>query len=79
MNNLELHIDHESVNICVNNGEDQEPTHVCYWHIEEVEEDANVAISMCNAIRLYFENPNELLDRLGFEVSYIDYIISPKT
>ena len=35
---LKLAIDSESVNIYIDNGDEQEPTHVCYWHIEEWEE-----------------------------------------
>lgn len=61
---LSLSIDSESVDIYVDNGDD-EPIHVCYWHIEEVEEDANVAISMCNAIDLYYRNPQELIDKVN--------------
>lgn len=62
---LELSIDNESVNIYVDNGEYKEPLHIVYWHLEEVEEDANVAISIANAIHLYHTNPQLLIDKLG--------------
>ena len=62
---LSISIDGESVNIYVDNGEDKDPLHIVYWHLDEVEEDANVAISMANAIHLYHTNPQELVDKLG--------------
>lgn len=62
---LSISIDEESVNIYVDNGEEIDPLHIVYWHLDEVEEDANVAISMANAIHLYYTNPQELVDRLG--------------
>ncbi len=62
---LELSIDSECVNIYVENGEGKEPLHVVYWHIDEVEEDANVAISIANAIHLYYSDPQSLIDKLG--------------
>jgi hypothetical protein len=67
MKNLKLSIDSESVNIYIDNGDDKEPTHVVYWHIDEVEEDSNVAISIANAINLYHTNPKELLNKLGLD------------
>ena len=63
LKNLKLTIDNESVNIYIDNY--PEPIHVCYWNIEEVEEDANVMISIANAIDLFHTNPKELLERLG--------------
>lgn len=62
---LDISIDSESVNIYVDNGEDKEPLHIVYWHIEEVKEDADVAISIANAIHLYHTNPQLLIDKLG--------------
>ena len=64
--NLKLAIDQESVNIYIDNGDDQEPIHLVYWHLEEIKEDANVAISIANAIDLFHTNPKELLIKLGF-------------
>ena len=61
---LSISLDKESLNIYVDNGDTQEPTHICYWHIEEVEEDANVSISMINAVHLFHTNPQELINRL---------------
>ena len=74
MKNLKLSIDSQSVNIYFDNGDDKDPTHVVYWHIEEVEEDSNVAISMANAINLYHTNPKELLNKLGFDTKGNYYI-----
>ena len=62
MKNLKLSIDSESVNIYIDNGDDKEPTHIVYWHLDEVEEDASVAISIANAI-----NPKDLLNKLGYD------------
>lgn len=68
MENLKLVIDSESVNIYIDNGDDQEPTHIVYWHLDEVEEDASVAISIANAIDLFHRSPNKLLKVLGYEI-----------
>lgn len=59
--NLKLTIDQESVNIYIDNGEDKDPTNICYWHIDEWEENSEVAISIFNAIQLYYTNPKSLL------------------
>ena len=59
---LKLSIDSESVNVYIDKGEDKDPIHIVYWHIEEVEEDANVAISMVNAVHLYHTDPQKLVD-----------------
>jgi hypothetical protein len=67
MKNLKLSIDSESVNIYIDNGDDKEPTHIVYWHLDEVEEDASVAISIANAINLYHTNPKRLLTMLGYD------------
>jgi hypothetical protein len=67
MDNLKLAIDSESVNIYFDNGDLQEPIHVVYWHLDEVEEDANVAISIANAIDLFHTNPKELLELINFK------------
>jgi hypothetical protein len=62
---LKISIDQESVDIYVDYGETEEPVHVCYWHLDEVKEDAEVMISIANAIRLFYTNPKEL-----FELTY---------
>lgn len=64
LNNLKLSIDNESVNIYIDNGWKKEPTHVVYWHIDEVKEDADVAIAMVNAVDLFHRNPKKLLKLL---------------
>jgi hypothetical protein len=66
--NLKCEIDSESINIYVDNGNDQEPTHIVYWHIDEFEEDASVCISALNAVKLLYTNPQELLDSLNIEL-----------
>jgi hypothetical protein len=66
---LTLDIDGESMTIYFDpkiDGVDAIP--IVYWHLDEVEEDANVAISMCNAIHLYHSNRVELLTRLGYTI-----------
>jgi hypothetical protein len=67
--NLKLSIDSESVNIYIDNGYDKEPTHVVYWHLDEIEEDANVAISIANAIDLFHTNQKVLLTTIGLDPS----------
>jgi hypothetical protein len=61
---MKLAIDSESVNIYIDNGGDKEPSHVCYWHLDEVEEDSDVAISIANAIDLFHTNKLKLIERL---------------
>jgi len=62
--NMKLAIDSESVNIYIDNGEDEEPTHVIYWHLDEIHEDPSVAISIAKAIELYYTNPELLLEKI---------------
>jgi hypothetical protein len=61
---MKLVIDNESVNIYIDNGDDKEPTHVCYWHLDEVEEDSSVAISIANAINLFHTDKSKLVETL---------------
>ena len=63
---MKLVIDGESVSIFVDEGDD-EPIHICYWHLDEVEEDASVALSIAKAINLYHTDKEDLLTRLGLE------------
>jgi hypothetical protein len=66
--NLKLTRDDESLNIYIDNGDDQDPTHICYWHFEEWEEDAETVVpAMLTAMELFYTNPQELLNRLGIE------------
>lgn len=62
---MKLVIDSESVDIYIDNGENEEPTHIVYWRIEEIEEDANVALSVANAIHLFYTDKKELLKLIG--------------
>ena len=64
LNRMKLAIDNESVNIYIDNGDDKEPTHVCYWHLDEVEEDSSVAISIANAINLFHTDKSKLVETL---------------
>lgn len=63
---LKLAIDSESVNIYIDNGEDQDPTHIVYWHEDEWVEDPSIVISIVNAVDLFHTNKEELLKRLGY-------------
>jgi hypothetical protein len=63
---LSISIDNESLNIYIDNGDQHEPTHIVYWHLDEVKEDENVAISMVNAVHLFYTNPQELINKLGY-------------
>lgn len=62
--NMKLAIDSESVNIYIDNGDDEDPTHVIYWHLDEIHEDPSVAISIAKAIELYYTNPKLLLEKI---------------
>ena len=59
-----LAIDEESVNIYLDRGEENEPIHIVYWHVEEIEEDANVGISIATAIDTFHTAPQKLIDTL---------------
>ena len=66
---LKLTIDGESVSIDFDpeiEGVDVVP--IVYWHLDEVQDDFNVAISMCNAIHLYHTNRQELLKKLMYQI-----------
>jgi hypothetical protein len=65
---MKLAIDNESVNIYIDNGDDKEPTHVCYWHLDEVEEDSSVAISIANAINLFHTDKSKLVETIFGEL-----------
>lgn len=68
--NLKLSIDSASVNIYIDN-EEEEPTHICYWYYEEWEEDPTIKESIFNAILLYHSSPNDLLILLGLNKKFI--------
>jgi hypothetical protein len=63
-NKMKLGIDNESVDIYIDNGDTREPSHICYWHLDEVEEDSSVAISIANAINLFHTNKLKLIETL---------------
>lgn len=62
LRNLKLRIEEDSVNIFIEG--DKEEIHVAYWHIQEVGDDPSVAISIANAIHLFYTNPKQLLNLL---------------
>ena len=49
----------ESLNIYFDNGEFKDPTYIAYWHLDEVVEDA---ISMLNAVKMFYTDVNGLLE-----------------
>jgi hypothetical protein len=61
---MELSIDNESVDIYIDNGDTREPSHICYWHMDEVEGNSSVAISIANAINLFHTNKLKLIETL---------------
>ena len=61
---MKLGIDNESVDIYIDNGDTREPSHICYWHLDEIEEDSSVAISIANAIDLFHTNKMKLVETL---------------
>lgn len=67
--NLKLAIDSESVNIYVDNGDDQDPTHIVYWHEDEWLDDPEMVVpAMLRAIDLYRTGQHvQLFEILGFE------------
>jgi hypothetical protein len=62
---LVLAIDTESVTIYLPHKPDLP---IVYWHLDEVAEDENVAISMVNAVNLYHTDRKELLKRLQYTI-----------
>lgn len=63
-----LSVDDESIDIYIDNGEENEPKHICYWYIDEWTEDPSIIHSMINAVTLFHTNKIELLEKLGFNV-----------
>jgi hypothetical protein len=64
--NLKLARDSESLDIYIDNGDDQDPTQICYWHEDEWLEDAETVVpAMLMAMELFYTNPQELLNRLN--------------
>lgn len=66
--NLKLSFDSGSVDIYVDNGEDNEPTSLIYWISDEWTEDNEVILSVFNAIQLYHTDKVKLLELVGYEV-----------
>lgn len=64
MENLKLKIYQESVNIYLDNGKDKEPTDVVYWHIDEWKNDPTVALSIFNAIQIFYTDKEKLIQMI---------------
>ena len=62
MKNLKLSIDNESVNIYIDKGENKDPVHLVYWHLDEVIEDPSLAFTIANAVHLFYTDPKRILD-----------------
>ena len=63
--NLKLVRDSESINIFIDNGEDYEPLHVIYWHVDEWLEDAeSVVPAIMEAMELFYTDKKKLLNKL---------------
>jgi hypothetical protein len=72
IDNLKLARDGESLNIYFDLGEDAEPYHVCYWHMDEWIEDSDVVTHMLIAMELFYTDKQALLDKLGIDINEID-------
>ena len=66
--NMKIDIDNESLHIYIEDNEGENIQSIVYWHIDEVAEDENVAISMVNAVHLFYTNQELLLNKLGHQV-----------
>jgi hypothetical protein len=63
---LKIDIDQESLHIFFTDDEGENILSICYWHIDEVEEDSSVCISMLNAVQLYYTDRQKLIDILKY-------------
>lgn len=63
---MKLAIDEESVNIYLDHGDDKDPTQLFYWHIDEFEEDGEVAIAMAIAIDLFHTDKYGLIRKTTY-------------
>lgn len=69
---LSIAIDGESVNIYRDMGEDEEPLHVVYWHLDEVEEDPSLFTNIALSVNMHSTNQLQLLMRIrGVGAGYI--------
>ena len=60
--NLRMYIDIESVCIwTIGSPENEKDVVHLYWHKDDFEEDGDSALSMANALHLYYTNPQELI------------------
>lgn len=69
--NLKLVRDSESINIFIDNGEDYDPLHVIYWHVDEWLEDAeSVVPAIMEAMELFYTDKKKLLNKLN--ISFVE-------
>ena len=63
---LKIAIDSESVNIYRDNGDDNDPTHIVYWHEDEwIEDSQSVTPAIIKAMELFYTDQVALLKMLG--------------
>jgi len=61
------------LDIYIDNGEDKDPTQICYWNDDEWKEDPeSVVPAMLNAMYWFYNNPQELLDKLNMHYLLVD-------
>lgn len=65
---LTIATDSVSVDIYVDNGEDDEPRPIIYWNNDEWEEDLSILGSVFNAIQLYYIDKRQLVETVGFTI-----------
>jgi hypothetical protein len=66
---MQLVINTESVSISIKVGRQLNHIHVCYWNLQEVEEDSTVAITMALAVQLFYTDQHKLLEALKIDIS----------
>jgi hypothetical protein len=64
LEDLKIDIDPESLHIFLADEKGENILTICYWHLEEVEEDSSVCISMLNAVQLFYTDKQKLIDLL---------------
>lgn len=65
---MKLSRDAECFNIYIDEGEDKEPIHICYWHCDEWEENPKEVVpAMTRAMEMFYTDKEGLLELLGYE------------
>ena len=65
METLKIDIDTESLHIYWADDEGETLSSVCYWNLDEVKEDEEVALTMAKAVQLYYTDPQKLCSLLA--------------